>query len=303
MPQTIGGVNGPFVNVSNSGGQWVATVTWTDAGGINGYGMVMYGVDPGNLSSSLAESNPGTQHSLGMNGLSDATTYYYIVSTLDVNGNTLSQSVRSTFVTAAQQVVGNPQASPSSSTAAGINWQANCSGLGRVMMGTTPANLVTILNDGVNAFSHTVQATGLQAGTQYFYNVSNLDGQGNPLAQSAIASFTTQPANIQVNLIQPKANPWITPHGHPSTLSVEVVQTSNGKPQPGVTVSFKLLWHLGGNGQIISPGAPVGSTGIAVSDASGLAQVQFLGSSGEVATIEATSANSNSHVIIPVIIS
>ncbi len=297
MPQTISGANGPFANVSNTGGQWSVTITWTDTAGISGYGQVAYGTASNNLSSSVTENNPGTQHSLVLTGLADATTYYYTVSTLDSNGNTLAQSVTSTFITTPPQVVGTPQAAASGPTAATITWQANCAGLGKVALGTTAANLSMAFADNVNAFSHSVQATGLQAGTQYFYNVSDLDGQGNVLAQSAMTSFNTPPASVQVNLVQPTANPWVTPANHPSTLSVKAV-LAKGTPQAGITVNFKILLHLGGNGQIISQGAPAGNTGIAVTDATGTAQVQFLGKSGEIATVEATSPNSTSHAII-----
>jgi hypothetical protein len=83
--------------------------------------------------------------------------------------------------------------------------------------------------------------------------------------------------------------------GTPSTLSVLVVAAKGGKPQAGITVNFKIVLHLGGNGQIVGIGS-------AVSDATGRASVQFIGKSAEIATVEATSANSNSHVLIPVVI-
>jgi hypothetical protein len=301
MPQTIGGANGPFVNVSNTSGQWTATITWTDTAGISGYGYVAYGTDPNNASTTLTENNQGSQHSLVLNGLVAGTTYYYTASTLDSNGTTLAQSVTSSFTAAPPQVVGTPQAATSGPTAANISWQANLAGLGKVALGTAAANLSTIFTDNVNAFSHSVAVTGLQAGTQYFYQVSDMDGQGNVLAQSAVASFNTPPANVQVNLVQPNANPWVTAENHPSTLSVKAV-LANGTPQPGITVNFKILCHIGGNGQIISAGAPAGNTGTAVTDATGTAQVHFSGKSKEIASVEATSPNSNSHALIVVTI-
>lgn len=302
MPQNIAGANGPFANVSNSTGQWIATINWTDPTGTSPagqqvYGQVMYGTDPNNLSTNLTDNgqnysdNPPTTHSMQITGLTSGTTYYYNVSALDSNGNVLAQSATSSFVAAPQQVVGAPQATTSGPTAASINWQANVAGMGQVMMGVSPTALGTACADGVNSFSHTVQANALQAGTQYYYLCNNLDGQGNILAQSAVASFTTPPANVQVTLTQPKATPWIVGPGKPTTLSVVVL--NGGKPQAGITVNFSVLWHLGGDGQFVGPNS-------AVSGATGVASVQFMGHSGEAATIEATSPNATGHVIIPV---
>jgi hypothetical protein len=306
MPQNITGPNGPFASVSNSTGQWVATITWTDLQGTSTagqqvFGQVGYNTDPNNLNNGVTDNgqnysdNPPTTHSIQITGLTAGTTYYFNVSTLDSNGNTLAQSATSSFVTAVQQVTGAPTATSSSPTAETMTWQANVAGIGKVLLGTSATSMTTAFTDGVNSFSHTVQATPLQPGTQYYFVAQNLDNNGNVLAQSAMTNFNTPPANVQVNLTQPLANPWIVGPGTPSTLSVLVVAATGGKPQAGITVNFKIVLHLGGNGQIIG-------TGSAVSDATGHASVQFIGKAPEIATIEATSANSNSHLLIPVVI-
>ncbi len=306
MPQNITGSNGPFASVSNSTGQWVATITWTDPQGTSTVGQqvfaqINYNTDPNNLSNSVTDNgqnysdNPPTTHSMQLTGLTAGATYYYQASTLDSNGNTIGEAAISSFVVATQQVTGTPSATSSSPTAATITWQANVAGMGKVMLGTGVTSMNTTFTDGVNAFSHTVQATPLQPGTQYYFCTQNLDNNGNVLAQSATATFNTPPANVQVDLTQPQANPLIVAPGTPSTLSVLVVAAKGGKPQAGITVNFKIVLHLGGNGQIVGIGS-------AVSDATGRASVQFLGKSAEIATVEATSANSNSHLLIPVVI-
>jgi hypothetical protein len=306
MAQNITGSNGPFANVSNATGQWVATITWTDPQGTGTVGQqvfaqVDYNTDPNNLGNSVTDNgqtysdNPPTTHSMQLTGLTAGVTYYYQASTLDSNGNTIGEAATSSFVVAPQQVTGTPTAASSSPTAATITWQANVAGMGKAMLGTSATGMTTAFTDGVNAFSHTVTASPLQPGTQYYFITQNLDNKGNVLAQSATATFNTPPANVQVNLTQPLANPWIVGSGTPSTLSVLVVAATGGKPQAGITVNFKIVLHLGGNGQIIG-------TGSAVSDATGHASVQFIGKTPEIATIEATSSNSNSHVLIPVVI-
>lgn len=306
MPQNITGSNGPFASVSNSTGQWIATITWTDPQGTSTagqqvFGQVLYNTDPNNLNNGLTDNGqnysdtPPTTHSIQLTGLTAGATYYFNVSALDSNGNTLAQSVNTSFVAAVQQVMGTPTTASSSPTATTITWQANVAGMGKIMLGTSATAMTTAFTDGVNAFSHTVQASPLQPGTQYYFAAQNLDNQGHVLAQSATATFNTPPVNVQVDLTQPKASPLITASGKPSTLSVLVVAATGGKPQAGITVNFKIVLHLGGSGQIVG-------TGSAVSDATGHASVQFLGKSAEIATVEATSVNSNSHVLIPVVI-
>jgi predicted phage tail protein len=125
-------------------------------------------------------------------GLSNGTSYYYVVTSLDAAGN---ESPRSAQVSATPTDTRAPVASavaaaPSGTTAADITWNTDELASSQVEYGTTTVLGSSTAVDAARTASHRVRLTGLQPSTTYYYRVRSVDVAGNP-GLSPVQSFFT----------------------------------------------------------------------------------------------------------------
>jgi purple acid phosphatase-like protein/Big-like domain-containing protein len=126
-------------------------------------------------------------------GLSNGTSYYYVVTALDTAGN---ESPRSAQVSATPTDTRAPVASavaaaPSGTTAADISWNTDELASSQVEYGTTSALGSATAVDATRTGTHHMTLTGLQPSTTYYYRVRSVDAAGNA-GVSAVQSFSTR---------------------------------------------------------------------------------------------------------------
>jgi peptidoglycan/xylan/chitin deacetylase (PgdA/CDA1 family) len=168
-----------------------AKITWkTDEPATS---QVEYGLTSGYGSSSPADANLVTSHSVVLNGLASGTKYHFSVQSKDASGNE-AISGDATFTTVQPDVtppvISNVAATNVTHNSARITWKTNEQATSQVEYGLTSgygsaspadANLVT---------SHSVTLSGLTSSTTYHFMVRSEDASGNE-AVSGDATFTT----------------------------------------------------------------------------------------------------------------
>ena len=124
-------------------------------------------------------------------GLSPNTTYTYKIKAYDTAGNESGFSNESSASTIDQEnpsIPLNPVASASGQNEINISWNASNDNVG-----VTGYNLYRNSTYVRSVSSTSVTDTGLQAGTEYTYNISAYDSAGNESGFSVSASATTDP--------------------------------------------------------------------------------------------------------------
>ena len=137
-------------------------------------------------------------------GLSQLTTYYFIVEAVDANGTSAAsaQATASTPVTPPCSILPSAPtgltATASSPTAIGLSWTAvtppaNCSISSYSLYGGTTANATTLVAGGLTSTAYS--NTGLAASTTYYYVVKALDAEGTSAASTQVMA-STPPADF-----------------------------------------------------------------------------------------------------------
>ena len=136
-------------------------------------------------------------HELVLSGLSASTTYYYIVASADVKGNTATSSQRS-FTTllipdTTTPIISNVLTASTTANGSHVQWTTNEPATSVAWYGTSTP--VTTANGGSSSSSalvsgHDLTLSGLSANTTYYYMVVSADGAGNT-ATSSQYSFIT----------------------------------------------------------------------------------------------------------------
>jgi hypothetical protein len=137
----------------------------------------------------LTDDTVGTTHVFNLTGLTVGAAYQ-AQATATVDPTTSAQSNVATFSTLQSiQLTSGPSVTPASDTAS-ITFTTDVSTTGQVRYGTTAAlgSVSTITQD---ASTHTVQLTGLQPNTTYFYQIA-LESNGREPLTTATGQFTTQ---------------------------------------------------------------------------------------------------------------
>jgi hypothetical protein len=219
--------------VTAVGGTHQATITWTAVSGATSYNLYWSktpGVTTATGTKIAAAASPAVQ-----TGLSDGTTYYYIVTAV----NSVGESAASVQVAATSLVpvpVPTAPAAPTGVNATGganqttISWSA--------VSATTSYNLYWSTTSGVTIANGTRIAgvtspyvqTGLSAGSSYYYVVSAVNSVGESVASTQASATTNLP---------PPAVP-VAPTGVSATGGANQVSVS-WSTVSGAT-SYNLYW-------------------------------------------------------------
>lgn len=193
-----------------------AIVTWTTDEGATS--LVDYGPTAGY---GLSASTPGfTQgHEVQLTSLSPATEYHYRVASMDFVGNGPTHSDDAVFTTTAAAdplITAAPSVAGVTGTTVTVFWTTDEPTSSAIEFGTTPS-LGDVATGSGGTTDHGVTLTGLEPTTLYYFRVAAIDSCGNGPTHSAIDSFTTTAASIDLSgwrLVQyNSAQTWVFPAG------------------------------------------------------------------------------------------
>jgi len=170
-----------------------ATVSWTTDE--NADSALSYGTVSGAYTSSTSTAALAMSHSLNVSGLTASTTYYYVVTSADIFGNTATSSEQ-TFVTAPALDVIPPVISSvdatSTDTTAVITWTTDEDASSAINFGTDPGYGSASSSAGFGT-DHSIALAGLNPSTAYHFQVISTDLAGNSATSSDMV-FTTPAA-------------------------------------------------------------------------------------------------------------
>jgi Domain of unknown function (DUF4082)/Purple acid Phosphatase, N-terminal domain len=201
-----------------------ATITWTtdkasdstvDFGTSTSYGR------------SVSSSSSVTSHSLVLSGLAPRTVYHYQVvsKSSPVNPATSGDFVFTTPApTGTAPVISAVRAVGVTNSSAYLTWTTSTSSSSLVKFGTTTAYGSNSVLDSNLVTAHTVQITGLTAGTLYHYQVVSADQCANT-AQSIDFTFTT--SATATTIWNPSDLPSALSSGDSSAIELGVRFTSD----------------------------------------------------------------------------
>jgi hypothetical protein len=181
-------------NITGTG----ATITWTT--NVPSGSEVVYGTSSPWGGLSLYSGAPVLSHSLTLTGLTPSTKYVFAVESAGSSGPWGVSSI-SSFTTAGgtttpasgPPVISNVQSSDITASGATITWTTNVPAGSEVVYGTTtPWGGLTVYA-ATPVTSHSMNLTGLAAGTKYVFAVESAGSTG-PWTVSSIYSFTTSSA-------------------------------------------------------------------------------------------------------------
>ncbi|MBT5144961.1 MAG: PKD domain-containing protein [Gemmatimonadetes bacterium] len=166
------------------------------------------------LDQTHALTQPGVDAQIQLTDLTPGVTYQAQVEISDGPGNGPARSSLVSFTTSgaadllAPAITTLPSIGSLTPVSAAVEWSTNEGADGFVVLGTQADNLDRSFGTNEAMTEHRVTVTGLQAATQYFYQVSSVDAWGNGPVTSAVASFTTpatavtaeQPAGLAASL-------------------------------------------------------------------------------------------------------
>ena len=185
-PTAPSGLTGKATGINAVSLSWIAS---TDNVGVTAYKIYR----DGSVIATLSEVT-----AYGDTGLSAATAYSYSVAACDAAGNcsassaTVSVTTQSAPDTQAPSTPTGLSATATSSSAISLSWTASTDNVGvtayKIYRGGTAIATLGVVT--------TYADTGLSAATGYSYGVAACDAAGNCSAQSALASATTQQANV-----------------------------------------------------------------------------------------------------------
>lgn len=223
--QNVQITNGPTVqNVAADS----ANITWST--NVPAGSTVRYGTDPNKLDRRAQESWGGTNHSVQVKGLQPDTTYYYqVVSGQGLGTGSGMMGAVQSFKTAASgaaaststtpapatsnppaasatqnnesniSIVAGPIARQVKDTSAHIWWQTNSPSSTILMYGTDANNISQKSEKPWGKDSHSVQLTGLNPGTTYYFRVVTSDGR--ELEKGSFQTANSQQAQQQFQII------------------------------------------------------------------------------------------------------
>jgi len=154
---------------------------------------VAIGTEPGEYGvEEIAKSDQVSVHSIGLTGLNPGQTYYYVAKWTDQDGNT-GNSVEKSFTTLPPPNVKDATVARIGLTTASFNFTSTNATEVRMYYGQSEAfgGLLTT-NTSTAESTYTVELTGLNDGTEYFYKFNPVDVDGNEY-EGTILSFETPP--------------------------------------------------------------------------------------------------------------
>lgn len=163
-----------------------ATITWTTTEPATS--QVEYGTTTGYGSTSSLDTSLTTNHSVVISSLNPNTTYFFRVRSEDEDGN-LTTSSNVSFTTSAAPQAELPEISAITdnvtASAATIRWTTDKQTTSQVDYGKTSSFGSQTTKSTAMVTSHTVNITGLDANTTYYYRVRSQDSGGNEAVSSA----------------------------------------------------------------------------------------------------------------------
>lgn len=216
-----------------------ATVTWTtdeNSGSWVDYGLI---AGPPYGSSAGASTPLVTAHSVGLTGLTAATTYYYRARSMDASGNE-GTSLAATCTTTSPPdsvppVISGISVTSITGTSATVSWTTNENATTWTDYGLV-AGPPYASTDGAAiplVTAHSVNLTGLTSATTYHYRVRSADAASND-AVSTDATFTT--LDITPPVISSVQSSGITSSA--ATVTWTTNESSNSRVDYGTTVTY-----------------------------------------------------------------
>jgi hypothetical protein len=189
---------------------------------------VQYGTASGQyFPEEVADSTQTTTHILTLNNLSPGTTYFYRVNWTDTDGNT-GYSTEQTFSTAPAPTVQDVVVSNINLDRAIIQFTANgASGVTIYYGASSGFGQTQHLSTATIQSSYTLQLTGLNDGTKYYYKLDPLDASGNEYTGTTL-SFTTLPRPHITNIA-------IAEVGNTAQTTMLITWTTNTKVSSIIT--------------------------------------------------------------------
>ena len=203
---------GPAISlVAATPGTVSATITWTTDSPSSS--RIDYGTTAAQLTSVVSDPTSVTSHTLTVNGLTPATSYFYRVTSVNAaSGSSVSPPAANppasfTTITSTPPVISALLAVPNLGGVATIKWTTDKPATSRVDYGTSASTLASVTTDSSLVTSHAIQLTGLNQSVIYYYRVTSTDAGTNSATLPAIAS---SPASFTVNAV-PIWGPAATP--------------------------------------------------------------------------------------------
>ncbi|MCL6628084.1 MAG: fibronectin type III domain-containing protein, partial [Armatimonadetes bacterium] len=195
--------SGPFATITGTDS---ATITWTTS--VEADSTVYYGNSPSNLAYSVSDSTEVTNHSINLTGLTPGQDWYYKV----VSAKPPLDPAESGVI-AMNLHITNVSAIPLGAGAL-VKWTTDSAASSIVYYGTDQNNLNQSFVDPNPVTSHSVNLTGLDADTVYFYKVRSEADRFFP-AESTVGSFKTPGIGelVNPNFETGSLTPWFRSYG------------------------------------------------------------------------------------------
>jgi len=155
---------------------------------------IALGTEPGVYGAEeISNSDQVTLHTIELSNLDPGTTYYYVARWTDGDGNT-GTSTEKSFTTLPPPSVKDVSTSRVGLTSASFEFTSTNATEVKMYFGKSEGfgGLRTI-NTSVAESTYTIELTGLDDGSEYFYKMNPLDGDGNEY-EGTILSFSTPPS-------------------------------------------------------------------------------------------------------------
>lgn len=180
-----------------------ATITWTTDELANG--TVTYGnSSPPTLTSS--DSNPVTNHSITLTGLTASTQYYYEVSSTNSGGNTTTSPGNGTYYTFTTDpyppTISGVNVGSITNISAIITWTTDRLANSTVYYGNGSPDLTAY--DSSFVLDHSITLTDLTPSTLYYFKVSSTNQYGNTTVDPSGAfyyTFTTMMSPLTISVV------------------------------------------------------------------------------------------------------
>jgi N,N-dimethylformamidase beta subunit-like protein/uncharacterized protein DUF4082/purple acid phosphatase-like protein len=186
--------------VAAAPGTTSATITWTT--NVPATSVVNYGTTSSSLNLNASNATMVTAHSLTLTGLAAGTTYYYTVTSVDVNNNAVTSPASPppasfTTLVAPPPVLSGLTAIPGPTGTATVTWTTDVASTSLVNYGTTSSSLNLNVSNAALVTAHSITLTGLTTGTTYYFTATSANSSGisatSPPSTGSPASFVENP--------------------------------------------------------------------------------------------------------------
>ncbi|MEA3281418.1 MAG: Ig-like domain-containing protein [Euryarchaeota archaeon] len=173
------------------------TITWTTDEASNS--LVKYGTTSGVYTDNVSDVAMVTSHSIDLSGLSEGTTYYFVVNSTDASDNS-NESAEHGFTTSSTADIDPPvitsvaNGTPTDSSVT-ITWGTDEASDSRVKYGNTSGTYTKSETNATMVTEHSVTLIGLSSNTSYYFVVNSTDASGNS-NESEEHSFMTAAESV-----------------------------------------------------------------------------------------------------------